>query len=456
MATRISAGQSIDGREIFALRIAAPGAPADRPAIFLHGLQHAREWITGASVMFIADRLLRTAGSDPAVDHALASLQFLIIPVSNPDGYHHTWVNNRMWRKNRRLNPNGSRGVDTNRNWGVGWGLSNGSSGNQGSDTYRGAAAFSEPETQVLRDFALARPFIRAHFDVHSYSQLILSPNGYTPDLPANAALFTDLNSVLASGFARRFGMVYRPGPTYTNIYPVSGGSTDWFFGALGALSWGVELRDTGQTGFLLPPDQIVPNAQETLDAVLDLASAIATPIRFSFAPALPALVEAGESTTIALTIWPLPGEALDPASPRLFTRIGRSGAFQESALAPGLGLNAFDALLPAVPCGAEVAFLFTARTPDGRLVSWPPEGESSPLVATGAARSAPEATLLACDPCPGDFNRDGDTNPDDLSDFIAAYFTQPPLEGTDFNSDGTTDPDDLSDFIAAYFAGCP
>ncbi len=456
MASRISAGQSLDGREIFAIRIAAPGAPADRPAVFLHGLQHAREWASGATVMYIADRLLRTAGSDPAVDEALASLQFFIIPVSNPDGYNHSWVNNRMWRKNRRMNANGSRGVDTNRNWGVGWGLTNGSSGNQGSDTYRGTAAFSEPETQVLRDFALARPFIRAHFDVHAYSQLILSPNGYTPDLPANAALFTDLNGVLAAGFARRYGMVYRPGPTYTNIYPVSGGSTDWFFGARGALSWGVEVRDTGQTGFLLPPEQIVPNGEEALDAVLDLASAIARPIRFSFAPPMPALVEAGVPAIVPFTVWPMPGETLDAASVRVHTRLGRSGSFQEGTPTPGTGLNAFDAALPALPCGAEVALVFTARTTDGRLVTWPSAGEASPLIATGAERETPESPLVACAPCPGDFNRDGDPNPDDLSDYIAAYFTQPPLDGTDINGDGNTDPDDLSDYIAMYFGGCP
>ena len=62
----------------------------------------------------------------------------------------------------------------------------------------------------------------------------------------------------------------------------------------------------------------------------------------------------------------------------------------------------------------------------------------------------------MACSPCPGDFNRDGQTNPDDLSDYIAGYFAQPPETGSDYNGDGNTDPDDLSDYIAAYFAGCP
>jgi len=56
---------------------------------------------------------------------------------------------------------------------------------------------------------------------------------------------------------------------------------------------------------------------------------------------------------------------------------------------------------------------------------------------------------------CPSDFDRSGIVNPDDLSDYIACYFTFPPCDDADFNADGTADPDDLSDFIAAFFAGC-
>ncbi len=53
------------------------------------------------------------------------------------------------------------------------------------------------------------------------------------------------------------------------------------------------------------------------------------------------------------------------------------------------------------------------------------------------------------------DFNGDFELTPDDLSDFISAYFSTPPGAGTDFNGDGNVDPDDLSDFITLYFSGC-
>lgn len=56
---------------------------------------------------------------------------------------------------------------------------------------------------------------------------------------------------------------------------------------------------------------------------------------------------------------------------------------------------------------------------------------------------------------CAADFNHDGNVDPDDLSDYIAAYFSTPPGAGTDWNADGNVDPDDLSDYIAVYFGGC-
>ena len=56
---------------------------------------------------------------------------------------------------------------------------------------------------------------------------------------------------------------------------------------------------------------------------------------------------------------------------------------------------------------------------------------------------------------CPADFNRDGSLDPDDLADYITAFFSLPPGAGSDFNNDGVTDPDDLADFITAFFNGC-
>ncbi len=60
---------------------------------------------------------------------------------------------------------------------------------------------------------------------------------------------------------------------------------------------------------------------------------------------------------------------------------------------------------------------------------------------------------------CVIDFNLDGNNDPDDLSDYIAGYFSIIPGDRffdsrLDMNQDGRVDPDDLSDYIAVYFGG--
>ena len=81
------------------------------------------------------------------------------ICVNNPDGYEYTFTpGNRLWRKNMAdNNGNGVRGepvdgVDPNRNHATHWGLDNeGSSDDPLSETYRGTAPDSEPETKAIK-----------------------------------------------------------------------------------------------------------------------------------------------------------------------------------------------------------------------------------------------------------------------------------------------------------------
>ena len=48
-------------------------------------------------------------------------------------------------------------------------------------------------------------------------------------------------------------------------LYIASGSSTDWAHGEVGiGFTTSMELRDTGASGFLLPPEQIIPTAEET------------------------------------------------------------------------------------------------------------------------------------------------------------------------------------------------
>lgn len=72
----------------------------DPDYVWLDALTHAREWITGTTILYTIDRLL-AATSAPGQAPAVFAKNYIIIPVVNPDGYAYTWSTNRMWRKNR-------------------------------------------------------------------------------------------------------------------------------------------------------------------------------------------------------------------------------------------------------------------------------------------------------------------------------------------------------------------
>ncbi|KAK7069813.1 Multifunctional pyrimidine synthesis protein CAD [Halocaridina rubra] len=94
-----------------------------------------------------------------------------------------------MWRYNRSPN-NGSDciGVDLNRNFDShfgGVGSSNDPCTVMG--IYHGPYAFSEDETQAIRDSLLSlNDRLTVYFAIHSYSQLWMTPYGYTFNLPPN------------------------------------------------------------------------------------------------------------------------------------------------------------------------------------------------------------------------------------------------------------------------------
>jgi len=281
LCTLVDIGDSIEGRDIWALRIS--GSAADKPGVLFCGTQHAREWISPMTNLFIAEHLVYGYDTDPAIRSRVDDAEIMIVPVVNPDGYVYSWApGNRMWRKNRRYNADGTYGVDLNRNWDAHWG-GPGSSGTPSSTTYRGTAPFSEPEAAALRDFFIANPNIVTTLDFHSYGQKILSPYGYTYDLPADYDLLMDLGNGMASEIAAVHGEVYEVGAGADTLYRVSGGLKDWAYDEQGVLTYTVELRPIGSPGFILPAAEIIPTAEENLAAALYLIDrSIAIPEPFT------------------------------------------------------------------------------------------------------------------------------------------------------------------------------
>lgn len=357
------------------IRISSPDLPGNprsaRPQIFFNGCQHAREWVSPATVTYIADQLLEQYATNPRVRAVLDNVEFLIVPVVNPEGYVHSWTTDRLWRKNRRNNGDGTRGVDLNRNWGFQWGLNSGSSAATNSETYRGTAAFSEVETQRLRDFITANTRIRAHIDYHSFSQLILSPWGYVAATPTDNSVFAELNPQMSSAIGGVALQTYRAGPAGATLYLASGIAPDWAFGSRGIWSWTIELRDAGQFGFVLPPDQILPTGRENFAGMLVLGEYVAQPFRFSFPDGLPASGQAGTPQTIRVNITDNNRGVIDPATARVLFRTSANSPFQSAAMTQ-TGPGQFTATLPAFSCSTNVTYYFEAGSTDGRLARYP------------------------------------------------------------------------------------
>jgi len=253
-------GYSSEGRPLKVLKIGKSGN--NKKAIWIDGGIHAREWISPASVTYILKEFVEHSGSYSSL---LSHYDIFIMPDMNPDGYEYSRNYDRMWRKTRSRNPGSSCiGTDPNRNWGYEWG-GKGASTQPCTETYRGAYAFSEPETAAVRDFILARRYdIDMYLTFHSYGQMVLYPWGYER-LDHNDEYELDRMGRVA---ARAMGGGYRVGSAAKVLYPAAGGSDDWAKGGAGIrYSYTIELPDTGTYGFILPASRITQVGEAALGA---------------------------------------------------------------------------------------------------------------------------------------------------------------------------------------------
>jgi murein tripeptide amidase MpaA len=264
-------GTSSEGREIGVVKISTGGG-GNKPAVWIDGGMHAREWISPATATFIMNKLVK----DPSSNDLLEMFDWYIVPIINVDGYEWTHTGDRMWRKTRSRNNGRCIGVDPNRNWGYHW-AEQGSSTDPCSDIYHGPRAFSEPETAYVAKAIKARPNIKLYLTFHSYSQLWLVPYGYAQNKkPADYNELVQLASIGKRALEATYRTPYRLGTAPDLLYPAAGGSDDWAKGAAGIkYSYCLELRDTGRYGFLLPASQIVPTGEETFNGVAAMAKGL-------------------------------------------------------------------------------------------------------------------------------------------------------------------------------------
>lgn len=251
----------------------------NKPVIWIDSGIHAREWIAPATSLYIINKLVSGAKSDPTARALLSSYDFYIYPLLNADGYARTWSGDRMWRKNRvRFQGYRCQGVDPNRNFGYDFG-GPGTSSDVCSDIYRGPQAFSELESQAVRNGVQSLgQRIKMFFTVHSYSQLIMLPYGSGARIQSR--FYNDQLQIARAGqraISAYSGVHYQVGTVQQLLSAAAGGAADWAHEGGGIkYSYAIELRDKGQFGFMLPASQITPTGEEWYRAVTAMVDEMA------------------------------------------------------------------------------------------------------------------------------------------------------------------------------------
>jgi len=253
----------------------------DKPAIFYMGAHHAREPLSTEVTFYILNHILQQYGVDPEITTSVNTKEIWFVPIVNPDGHKIVLDQiNTSWRKNIRDNDNNGQitpatpwnypdGVDPNRNYGWQWG-GEGSSSSPGTQTYRGPAAFSEPEVQAMRDLMASRHFV-AGITYHTYSELVLWPYGYTMNASApDASALSALGIQMAATIPRLGSGYYTAQPSWA-LYPAAGVTDDYAYGKHGIFCYTIELA----TQFIPPPSQVAQVCQANLQAALILLNRV-------------------------------------------------------------------------------------------------------------------------------------------------------------------------------------
>jgi len=160
-----SIGESVLGKDIWCIRITNENNDELKSSCLIDGCIHGCEWEAGEACLYLAEYLLLNFNKNETVTDILNNIEVFIVPILNPDGR----------QIDDRFNENG---IDLNRNFDVDFGRIRGHSMPIGKLfgrikipyirfdrlhkwfpsfplflTNSGRRAFSEPESQALRDF---------------------------------------------------------------------------------------------------------------------------------------------------------------------------------------------------------------------------------------------------------------------------------------------------------------
>lgn len=299
--------KSLEGRTILGIEVGKDvNVETGKPTFVQLGVHHAREWPSGEHVMEYAHELVNGFGKDARITRLVNASRTLLVPVVNVDGFNLSReapvdiggpaaaanlpdeVNQQLpiedpaylaslladqtlgtfayKRRNCRITDgavpaegecakaeNRTLGTDPNRNYGALWG-GPGADLDPTSDIYRGAAPFSEPETQNVRELVSARQ-ATALITNHTFSNLILRPPGVRAQ---GAPPDEDQLRALSDAMAAQNGYASIPG---YQLYDTTGSTEDWSYDATGGFGYTFEI---GSEQFHPPFPEVVGEYEGT------------------------------------------------------------------------------------------------------------------------------------------------------------------------------------------------
>ncbi|WP_239153957.1 M14 family zinc carboxypeptidase [Amycolatopsis sp. FDAARGOS 1241] len=268
-----------------------------KPKFVLMAQIHPREISTGELAWRWIDYLADGYASDATAKSILDTTEVWVIPIANPDGVD-VVASGGNSPKLQRKNADNSRGgctgtnigIDVNRNSTFQWG---GDSNSPCAETYQGASAGSEPETQALEKFFRAiYPVQRGTgnddpapatargtmITLHSYGNDIVIPWGFTQATSPNDAQYRKLGAKFTASNG------YVVGTNRETVgYDTSGTTDDFTYGALGVAGFTFEVgASSGTCGGFLPRYSCVDSTfwPKNKGAFVTAAQAAAAPYR--------------------------------------------------------------------------------------------------------------------------------------------------------------------------------
>jgi carboxypeptidase T len=249
--------KSVLGQTVWAIEVSHHvKTSSGKPVFLMTGLHHSREWPTVELTMEFVNDILMHDATDPHISDLLDKVRFLVVPVVNPDGYEMSrTLLVEQKRKNCRVadgqtptfeeceNPaNRDIGVDLNRNYGAFWGGGGASVGAAGS-SYRGAAPFSEPEIQNMRDLMATNQVVVALSNHTPDAKVLRVPSALEEPTPADVVVYDSLAQALGRD------LKWPAGPWPVVYYVATGTMEEQAYYSAGTLAFTFE-NTPGQRGF--------------------------------------------------------------------------------------------------------------------------------------------------------------------------------------------------------------